>query len=123
MSPSMTTKLTGRMTGNVLTVMAIRPTGSPLNSSKHSAGLRISIDGAGIAAHCSLRGHRTPGPKVPIEDPAHVVLPRSSGDPRVAHDVQRPRRSAAPVHSCSITSDAARIAVRSPTPCPASIWI
>ena len=58
-----------------------------------------------------------------IEDPAHVVLPRSAGDPRVAHDVQRPRRSAAPVHSCSITSDAARTAVRSPTPCPASIWI
>jgi len=85
--------------------------------------LRISMDGAGIAAYCLLRGHRMPGPKIPIVDPAHVVLPRSSGDPRVAHDVQRPRRSAAPVHSCSITSDAARTAVRSPTPCPASIWI
>lgn len=84
--------------------------------------LRISMDGAGIAAYCLLRGHRTPEPKVLIEDQAHVVLPRSSDDPRVAHDVQRPRRSAAPVHSCSITSDAARTAVRSPTPCPASIW-
>jgi hypothetical protein len=73
------------------------------------------------AVRFAATGHQ--GPKVPIGDPTHVVLPRSSGDPRVAHDVQRPRRSAAPVHSCSITSDAALTAVRSPTPSPASIWI
>ena len=63
------------------------------------------------------------GRRSQFEKPARVVLRRSSGDPSVAHDVQRPRRSAAPVHSCSITSEAARTAVRPPTPCPASIWV